>query len=131
MICNFCFAEDIENIELLSVYDGDTFKIDVKDAKYELFGKNIGVRVAGIDTPEIKGKTEREKKLAKKAKSLATKILKSGKIILKNVQRDKYFRILAEVYVVDKNSGVEISLSQVLIDNKLARPYFGGKKEGW
>lgn len=131
LICNFCFAEDIENIELLSVYDGDTFKVNIKDAKYELFGKNIGVRVYGLDTPEIKGKTEREKQLAKQAKSLTAAILKSGKIVLRNVKRDKYFRILAQVYVIDETDSIEINLAQVLISNKLARPYFGGKKESW
>lgn len=131
LIFNICFAEDIENVELLSVYDGDTFKINIPDVKYDVFGKNISVRVYGVDTPEMKGKTEREKQLAKKAKNLTNAILKSGKIVLRNVKRDKYFRLLAEVYVIDETTGIEINLSQSLIDNNLGRTYFGTTKEIW
>ena len=47
---------------------------------------------------------------------------RAQKIELRNVDRDKYFRILANVYVDDK------SLSEVLIKNKLALPYDGGRK---
>jgi len=124
----FAYAEDIENIELVSIYDGDTFKINIKNSNYEVFGKNIGVRIYGIDTPEIKSESQREKQLAIKAKILTTQLLNSGKIILKDVKRDKYFRILATVIVVDDNGNI-IDVGKTLIDNGLAKLYFGNTKE--
>ncbi len=72
----FCaYAEDITNIKLVSVYDGDTFKISILDSKYDVFGKNISVRVFGIDTPEIKGKTAKERLLALKARQFSKEFL--------------------------------------------------------
>jgi len=44
---------------------------------------------------------------------------------LTNLQRGKYFRIVANV-VVDG-----VSLGQELLDNKLAYEYSGGKKLKW
>ncbi|MCI5143846.1 MAG: hypothetical protein D3909_19415 [Candidatus Electrothrix sp. ATG1] len=65
---------------------------------HPLFGDDISVRIAGIDTPEIKGKCSQEKKLAQEAKVVVEKILKKArKIKLKNVRRGKYFRIVADV----------------------------------
>jgi len=51
--------------KLISVYDGDTFRVDINSLP-PILGKNIPVRVAGIDTPEIQGKCFYEKNLAKK-----------------------------------------------------------------
>ena len=36
-------------------YDGDTITFDI-DGLHSIVGKNISVRVLGIDTPEIRGK---------------------------------------------------------------------------
>ena len=41
----------IENI--ISVYDGDTFRADIRGLP-DIIGKNIAIRILGIDTPEIK-----------------------------------------------------------------------------
>lgn len=46
-------------------------------------------------------------------------------IELRNIQRSKYFRILADVYI----DGV--SLADNLIQSGHARPYDGGKRLGW
>ena len=53
-------------------------------------------------------------------------MLIEGKIVeLRNMRRDKYYRILAEVYVDGK------SLAQHLLDKGLAVPYDGGAKISW
>lgn len=108
--------------EVVSVYDGDTFKVNIKEYP-TILGEKISVRVNGIDTPEIKGKCLQEKELAQKAKKVATYMLKNATVIeLRNMQRGKYFRIVADVYA----DGV--SLSEKLIEKKLAVPYDGGTK---
>jgi endonuclease YncB( thermonuclease family) len=58
----------------------------------------LGIRIDGIDTPEMKDKRPKIKKLAKKAKAFAASRLFNGKkIILTNIKRGKYFRIVATV----------------------------------
>lgn len=112
--------------EVVYIYDGDTFRVNISSYP-DVIGKNMPIRLSGIDTPEIRGKCEKEKKLAFKAREITVQTLRSSKKIeLKNIQRGKYFRLIADVYVDDK------SLSDILIQNKLAVPYFGGtKNKNW
>jgi endonuclease YncB( thermonuclease family) len=109
-------------VDFVSAYDGDTLTVNLPSVP-NVFGKNISVRVRGIDTPEIKGKTECEIEAAVKARNLVRQLLLSAnRIDLVNVGRDKYFRLLADV-IFDSNS-----LSQVLIKKRLAISYDGGHK---
>ncbi|MEY3219583.1 MAG: hypothetical protein RIT27_940 [Pseudomonadota bacterium] len=111
--------------EVTSIYDGDTFRVNI--AGYpDIVGHRVSVRVFGIDTPEIKGKCPAEKEAAQKAKQFTVEKLRSGKKIeLRNLRRDKYFRLLSEVYI-DNNS-----LAEMLIKAGLAIPYDGGTKKSW
>jgi endonuclease YncB( thermonuclease family) len=82
--------------------------------------------VNGIDTPEIRGKCQYEKDLALKARDFVrVKLANAKEIKLTNLQRGKYFRVVASVLV----DGV--SLEQELLDNELAYGYDGGKKLDW
>lgn len=111
--------------EVVSIYDGDTFKVNIREWP-SVAGERISVRVWGIDTPEMRGKCEQEKQLARKAKQHTVAMLRAADTIeLVNLRRDKYFRLLAEVSVDGKDLGYS------LITNNLARPYGGGKKAGW
>ncbi len=118
-------VQDFYDVKIVSVYDGDTFKVNLP-CGYPIFCSNISVRVKDIDTPEIKTANKCEKAAAKRAKKLTQDFLSVGSIILKNCERDKYFRLLCEV----KNIlfGEEIDLSKLLLKNKLAYKYFGGTK---
>jgi len=108
-----------------SVYDGDTFRVDI-DVLPPIIGKNIAIRVNGVDTPEIRGKCQYENNLALEARDFVRDKLSNAKEIkLTNLQRGKYFRVVANVLV----DGV--SLEQELLDNKLAYEYSGGKKLSW
>lgn len=110
---------------IISVYDGDTFRCDLYDFP-AIIGSNIGVRIYGIDTPEIRDKRPAIKALANKAKQFAKSMLMGSKVIvLKNMRRGKYFRIVAEVYIDEVNLGEE------LIKRRLAKPYYGGTKPKW
>jgi len=131
LLCNLSlYAEALSNknygntlvSEVTSIYDGDTFRANL--AGYpEIIGYRIGIRVNGIDTPEMRGKCQKEKDLARKAKQFAvTKLRSAKKIELRNMKRGKYFRIVADVYVDNRNLGT------LLIENHLAVPYDGGHK---
>lgn len=86
------------NIEVIRIYDGDTFFVNIPDVHW-LIGSNISVRIRGIDTPEIRGGTEETKELARKSRDALIKLFEGRKITLYNLNRDKYFRILADVAV--------------------------------
>ena len=111
--------------KVISVYDGDTFRVNI-DSLPPIVGKNIPIRVNGVDTPEIRGKCQYEKDLALKARDFVrNKLANAKEIKLTNLQRGKYFRVVANVLV----DGV--SLEQELLDNELAYEYGGGKKSSW
>jgi len=108
--------------EVTSIYDGDTFRANISGV-HSLIGERIGIRVAGVDTPEMRGKCQKEKDLARKAKQVTVEALRSAKVIeLRNTKRGKYFRIVADVYVDNK------SLTDILISSGLGVAYDGGTK---
>ncbi len=124
-------ANSFYKVSLASVYDGDTFKVYLA-CRYPLFCKKMSVRVNGIDCPELKTKDPCEKQAAQKAKRFTEDFLKSGPIILRNCQKDKYFRLLCDVFVrhpLETTRKQEKSLSQALLGEKLAVPYSGGTKQ--
>ena len=108
--------------KVTSIYDGDTFRADI--AGYpDIVGERIGIRINGINTPEMKGQCSAEKDLARKAKQATVAALRGAKTIeLRNMKRGKYFRIVADVYVDGRSLGEE------LIRSGLAVPYDGGTK---
>ena len=111
--------------KVISVYDGDTFRVDIGSLP-PIVGKNIPIRLNGVDTPEIRGKCKYEKDLAIKARDFVrNKLANAKEIRLTKLQRGKYFRVVADVMI----DGV--SLEQELLDNKLAYKYTGGKKSSW
>ncbi|WP_428074667.1 thermonuclease family protein [Candidatus Avelusimicrobium luingense] len=114
--------QNFNRVELASVYDGDTFRVHLA-CKYGVFCKTIPIRVRGVDCPEIKGGSAETKALAKQAKTFTKTFLKSGKILLRNCGRDKYFRLLCDVKVNGQSLGEE------LIKAGHAIPYDGGTKE--
>ena len=115
-------SQNFNKVELASVYDGDTFHVHLS-CKYGVFCKTIPIRVRGVDCPEIKGGSAETKALAKQAKAFTKNFLKSGKILLRNCGRDKYFRLLCDVRVNGQSLGEE------LIKAGHAIPYDGGTKE--
>ncbi len=110
--------------DVISVYDGDTFKAQA----YPWPGMTmaVSIRVNGIDTPEIRGKCDAEKQAAIVARDYVRDVLGES-VILKNVKRGKYAgRVVADVYLTDGRS-----LTELLIASGLGRPYDGGKRSGW
>ncbi len=108
------------------IYDGDTFFAHVKGHN-PIDKKAVGIRVRGIDTPEMKDKNPKIKRKAEKAKNLAIATIENaGTIHLYNVStKDKYGRLLATVFCDNRDLG------KTLLEAKLAKPYDGGKKSTW
>lgn len=117
---------DFLDVEVVRVYDGDTFFVDIPDV-HPLFGREIGIRVRGIDTPEIRGSCEQERKLAVIAREIAIEALfAADQVDLVDVERGKYFRIVATVLI----DGVD--LGDILIEAGCAVAYDGdGPSPTW
>ena len=91
------YKDEIKDFTVVKVRDGDTFVINIANVP-DVFGKNIAVRIRGIDTPELNDKREEIRKISIQAKEELERLLYSGnKIILYDLGRDKYFRLLASV----------------------------------
>jgi micrococcal nuclease len=121
------FIPPVKSGKVVKVYDGDTITI----ATYLAIGDDrasspvcykFQVRLNGIDTPEIKGATAKEKELAKVARdALSDKIM--GKVVeLRNVSLEKYGRLLADVY----HEGV--CMNTMMLEGGYAVKYEGGTK---
>ena len=119
------YYDNITDFEIVKVRDGDTFVINVKNIP-DVFGEEIAVRIRGIDTPELNDEREEIRKISIQAKEELERLLYSGeKVILYDLGRDKYFRLLASVKVGD------IDIAEYMIERGLAKEYDGGAKAGW
>jgi micrococcal nuclease len=116
---------DVKVLEVTSIYDGDTFRANIKGYP-AIVGEHMAIRINGIDTPELRGKCDKEKQLARKAKQFTVEHLRAAKsITLKNIKRGKYFRLIADVYI----DGV--SLGVLLVKQGHAIKYVGKTKKSW
>jgi endonuclease YncB( thermonuclease family) len=114
--------QEFHCVQYVRNYDADTLTVRIPGV-HPLLGHDISVRVLGIDSPEIKGRAPCEKETARNGQRLVENLLKNAHSIeLKKIQRDKYFRILAEVWVDGKELGA------LLLKNRLAVEYSGGTK---
>lgn len=83
------------------------------------------MRLACIDTPEMKGFCEKEK-AARQPQAFTHKLMVQAQgIELQEPRRDMYFRILARVIA----DGQEVA--QELVKAGSAVPYDGGRKQRW
>ncbi len=118
-------AHDEKNfrcVKYVKNYDADTVTFDVPNV-HPLLGKKINIRLGGVDTPELRTKNTCEKEKGIKAKKQVAALLKNAKRIdLGNIQRGKFFRVVADVVIDGK------SLSHYLLKNGLAYSYDGGTK---
>ena len=123
------FIPPINSGRVVKVYDGDTITVasKINGLKKSPIYK-FQIRLNGIDTPEIKTKNQEEKEIALKIRDILSDKILGKDIVLKNIQTEKYGRLLCEIYLN------KIHINQWLIDQKYAVPYKGGKKnspESW
>lgn len=105
--------------KVVSVYDGDTITVAFDTLGLGYFLHNV--RILGIDTPEIKGKTSEEKAAAIAARDWMRGLVDGQLVDLDIATIDKYGRLLANV--MRKSDG--LNLSQNMIETRHAVPYDG------
>ena len=116
------FIPPVTSGKVIKVYDGDTITLAAKLPHDDSPVYRFSVRLAGIDSPEIKGSTLVEKALAKKSRDALNAIIFGKIVYLRNVGTEKYGRLLADVYYENTH------INQWMLDNKYAIPYDGGTK---
>ena len=116
------FIPQIRFAKVIKVYDGDTITVAAKLPFDDSPIYRFSVRLRNIDSPEIKGESEKECNLAIQSRD-ALHTLIFGKIIeLRNNGKEKYGRLLADLYYN------EIHINKWMVDNGYAVKYDGGKK---
>jgi micrococcal nuclease len=114
---------EFDQVVYHTCYDGDTCMISLPGI-HPFFGDHVLIRLDGIDTPEIKGKCEREIQLAKEARNFLRGVMEqAGTIRMIKAHRDKYFRIDATVLADSVN------ISELMINKGHAVRYDGGTKQ--
>ena len=116
------FTFPIKGGRVIKCYDADTITIASKLPYNESPLYRLSVRLNGIDAPEIKGKSEEEKEVAKQARDFVSNLVLNKYVRLENVESEKYGRILADVYIGD------VHVNELLVKEKYAVKYDGGTK---
>jgi endonuclease YncB( thermonuclease family) len=112
---------------ILKVTDGDTVVVDI-DIGDGLEQRKRTIRLDNIDTPEMKGASQKERDLALKAKQFVESKLAIGQeyMFVSTKKKDKYDRALG---IIQDAEGKDISTQ--LIQLGLAYNYTGGTKRDW
>lgn len=105
------------------IYDGDSFHLIFVD-KGQLV--RVPCRLEGVDTPELRARSEREKVLAMQARDFVRDKLEGKLVRARLGSSEKYGRTLCSVACEDGSD-----LAAELIRTGLGRPYSGGARASW
>jgi endonuclease YncB( thermonuclease family) len=94
-----CFAGQFK---VIRVTDGDTIKVTGN-------GKNMTIRLVGIDAPETsKGKNQPGQPFSRKSTQYLANLVLNKSVAVKSYGTDRYGRILGDVFVDRKNVNLEM-----------------------
>ncbi len=112
--------------KVLEVIDGDTVTVRARIWLGQAI--EIRVRLAGIDTPELRGRCDRERQLAAEARDALSDRIAGGDVTLRDIRYGTYAgRVVARV-----STGGEPDLGEMLLASGLARSYAGrGPRPDW
>jgi len=119
------------------VVDGDTVEANI-DLGYDVHieGQQGVIRLYGMNAPESRTKDPVEKAAGLKAKTRMSELV-AGKTLAMKTRKskdEKYGRFLAELFFIVKENpdGTmeldPVTVNQIMVDEKLAVPYFGEKR---
>ena len=103
--CNFLYAKT-DKIIIENCYDGDTCTTTNKEK----------IRLACIDTPEIKGKNADPIK-AKEARDFVNNLVANEKVSIKRITKDKYGRTVGELF---KNG---VNIQELIVEKGYGKIY--------
>ena len=108
---------------VIKVYDGDTITIasTLPYKNSEMY--RFSIRLSGIDAAEIKSKNEDEQIVAREARDCLSNLILHKYVSIKNINMEKYGRILADVYFKD------IHINKWMLSQRFAVDYDGGTKK--
>ena len=110
---------------VLDVIDGDTFLADAHI--WPGHALRVNIRIRGIDAPEMKSRCAAEREAALQARDVLASLVSQRTVSISNIGGAKYYgRVLADVATEDGNA-----VAEMLLEQKLVRPYAGGKRRGW
>jgi len=122
------------NCKINKVVDGDTVDVDI-DLGFNIMIKGERVRIMGIDTPESRTSDIVEKKFGLAAKARLKELLKGNPILKTQINKKgedmkgKFGRILGDFIVYYPVTDNWIPVTEIMIMEGHAVPYFGGSKE--
>ena len=116
--------------KVVRIVDGDTLDAEI-DIGFDVFVKKR-IRFAGINAPESRTRDLEEKARGLKAKDRVKNILEENEnFTLHSEELGKFGRVLGKIYL-DKLDGkdclTQVCLNELLIKEKHAIEYFGGKR---
>lgn len=116
------------NFPITRVLDGDTVEFQATFLP-PVLGNTLKIRVLGVDTPEKapRAKCPQEAQRGQMATDFTKKVIANARSVYIELKEwDKFGgRVLGDVIVDNQR------LSTLLIQNGLARPYFGEAKQSW
>lgn len=123
-------AQQLYSYRVVKVSDGDTVQFEAPFMQQYLGLKPVlSLRVLGVDTPEKGGRAQcpQEDAKAQAASAFTKDAVAKAKVVQFEIKdHDKFGgRVLGDVIL----DGAR--LSELLIKNGHARPYFGEKKSSW
>ena len=110
---------------VLYVNDGDTFEARVRI--WPGTDVTTKVRLRTVDAPEMQYRCDDERVKAQAARDALAAMLRQGSVTIINVQQDRYGgRVDADVATAGTPN-----VADALLARGLARPYDGGRRDGW
>jgi len=108
---------------VISIYDADTMTLEIDLGFHIKITEKV--RLMGIDTPELRTKNKKEKKLGYEARDYLRELILNKEVIINTEKKGKFGRYLVDVYYDD------ININNELIRKGYAKSYDGGKKKKW
>ena len=130
LLCLASYAGEYK-ITISNVYDGDTITAHV-DLGFEIVMLNQQIRLAGIDAPEINQSTKLSdaERIEGKLRGIESRdfliaLLKGRTVVMRtrdDKEREKYGRILGNLYIYDKEAKL-VSVSMLMLSAGHAKAY--------
>ncbi len=110
---------------VVDVIDGDTVLVRARI----WLGQEVETRVRldGVDTPELRGKCQAARRLAREARAFVQAKVDGRRVLLRDIQYGKYAgRVVARIQTPDGEA-----LTAALIEAGLGHAYDGAKRAPW